>query len=91
MAGRGAFYSDECGGEFTAHYRESSSSSCGGKTPFKIRVTKNRKTVWAPDAPLCAYNTSRKSLIEDIAAFFDYERCGQGRLDGLRKKRRRRK
>lgn len=90
-SGRGRFYSDECGGEFTASYRASSSSACGGKTPLAIRVTENRKTVWAPDSPLCVYNTKRKSVLDDIAAFFEYERCGKGRLDGLRKKRRRRK
>lgn len=90
-SGRGSFYSDECGGQFTAHYRESTSPSCGHKTPFTIRVTKNRKTVWAPSDPLCVYNTKRKNILDDIAAFFDYNRCGQGRLDGVKKRRRRRK
>ncbi len=87
----GKFYSDECGGSFTAHFRESSSPSCGHKTPFTIRVLKNRKTVWAPDAPLCAYNTKRASILEDIQGFFEYERCGKGRLDGLRRGRERRR
>jgi len=46
--------------------------------------------VWSPDAPLCAASDTKARIVEDIQGFFEYERCGQGRLDGLKKRKRRR-
>lgn len=85
------FYSDECGGAFTAHYREARyTGECGHKSPYTVEVRKGRTVVWAPNSPLCAVSTKKARIVEDIQGFFEYDRCGRGRLDGLRKKKRRR-
>ena len=83
-------YSDECGGEFTVHVTPSLSladeRTCGHKEPVKVKVTQGRKTVWAPDAPLCLSPMrdlgsvkGRRAAAEDALAFFEYDRCGRGR------------
>jgi hypothetical protein len=84
------FYSDECGGEFTAKFRETTGGNCGHRTPYEIRVVKNGKTVWAPKAPLCAASDKPKRIAEDVAGFFDHNRCGVGQLGGVRRRKKRR-
>lgn len=86
-------YSDECGGEFNVRVEESDARCEPGKDAFRVRVTKHRKVVWAPTAPMCvpAHAVKRARLIEDALGFFEHQKCARGAVLGRAGKRRRRR
>ena len=82
-------YSDECGGEIVVHLDTPTTSDdrkCHGKEAVRIKVTRGRKTLWAPRDPLCLspminLDTRKGKLraVEDVVGFFEHYRCGRGR------------
>lgn len=96
----GKFYSDECGGPFTAVFedvtRPGFGDECGTKTSYEIAVKQGRKVVWKPRHALCTYHSEKRHIVEDVQGFFESYGCGRlpstgtvGRAPTRRRKRRR--
>jgi hypothetical protein len=84
----------ECGPVMVRMTPSGSSTACGGeKQAVRISIGK-----WKPKSPLCLpYNkdihtrSGRKYAADAAVDFYEYHKCGQGGLDGLRRRKKRKR
>jgi len=86
-----------CDQEYSVSVKESSRSAdfaaCKHKTPVRISISKNGRTVWKPALPLClsalvSFSTKRgkEHAADDAAAFFEARHCRYGKVGGKRRR-----